>query len=322
MEFLSELLGTVAYLCVPAFIFFWWKKRKARLAAGENYQNDPTYQWNSKIKRKIGIAFFVTFILGAVLAPGSNEKLFKSLEGEEKIFYDTKFNAYIAEGKNEDEAKDLALEDVRNKRDEERKAKEAEEKKLAEEKAAQEKLAAEEKAAQEKLAKEEKANQEKLAAEEKANQEKLAKEQKKAQEEQEKIAKAKEQLAKWEQSGKLKYQHLPDGSVNVILTDQADYKLHGASEGDKLQLLTHDEHERNALRLASQSMVLVQEVKAAGIKVNNFEVHLKGDLIDSEGYKSVGDVMICEISGNRGWEHNDYYGFYNSTSRFWMVDGL
>ncbi len=311
MEILSTLVELVEFLSIPAFIYFWWKKRKARLAAGENYQNDPDYQLNSKIKRKIGIAFVVTFIILAVMAPSGDERLLNTLEGEDKTFYDTKFNTYIAEGKTEDDAKKLAIGDVRNKREEEKKAKEAEEKKLAEEKAAQEKLAAEQKA-----------EQEKLAAEQKAEQEKLAAEQKKVQEEQEKIAKAREKIAGWEQSGKLKYQYLSNGSVNVILTERADYKLHGASEGDKLELLTHDEHERNALTLASQSMMLVQAVKEAEIQANNFEIHLRGDTIDGEGYKSVGDVMICEISGNKNWKRNDYYEFYNSTSRFWMIDGL
>lgn len=227
-----------------------------------------------------------------------------NLSGEEKNFYDTKFQEYLNAGNDENSSREKSLADV-------------DEMIRQKQKAEQERIAAEEK----KLA-EEKAAQEKLAAEQKAEQAKLAAEQKKAQEEQEKIAKAKEKIAGWEQSGKLKYQRLPDGSANVILTEQADYKLHGAKETDKLELLFHDEHERNALKLASQSMILVQEVKEAGVQANNFEIHLRGNTIDSEGYKSVGDVMICEISGNKNWEKNDYYEFYNSTSRFWMIDGL
>ena len=48
---------------MPAFIVFWWKKRKARLAAGENYADDENYKKFSKIKRATGIAYFVLPLL-------------------------------------------------------------------------------------------------------------------------------------------------------------------------------------------------------------------------------------------------------------------
>lgn len=59
---------------VIAFIIFWWKKRKARLAAGENYAEDENYQSKSKIKRIIGIVSIASFCLALLFSPNAEEK--------------------------------------------------------------------------------------------------------------------------------------------------------------------------------------------------------------------------------------------------------
>ncbi len=57
-----------------AFIVFWWKKRKARLAAGEDYQNDADYQAKSKTKRIIGAVCALSFVLAMVTSPDSSSE--------------------------------------------------------------------------------------------------------------------------------------------------------------------------------------------------------------------------------------------------------
>lgn len=59
---------------VPAFIFYWWKKRKARLAAGEDYQNDANYQSASKIKRIVGIMSVAALVLFLGNLPSASDK--------------------------------------------------------------------------------------------------------------------------------------------------------------------------------------------------------------------------------------------------------
>lgn len=54
----------------------------------------------------------------------------------------------------------------------------------------------------------------------------------------------------------------------------------------------------------------------------DFEIHLRGNAVDSEGYKSVKDIVICEIPGNKNFKRNYPYSFYNSVSRYWMMNGL
>ena len=136
------------------------------------------------------------------------------------------------------------------------------------------------------------------------------------------MAKAKERLAHWAEIGKIQYQYLENGAVNVILTETADFKFHGTSETDKIDIMLRDEHEKNILTTASQCMDMVQDVKDAGVQADNFEIHLRGNAVDSEGYKSVKDIVICEIPGNKNFKRNDPYSFYNSVSRYWMMNGL
>lgn len=182
---MSELFGAVFFISIPAFIIFWWKKRKARLAAGEDYQSDADYQSKSKIKRIIGIVSVVSLVISIVTSPSAEERAAQKeaelkanrnifvmdLEGDYKKLYDTKFSEYTSAGNSEDKAQELAVEDVKTKQAEDKKlaeekaaadkaAKEAEEKRLAEEKAAQEKAEREAKAAEAARAKAEKAQQE------------------------------------------------------------------------------------------------------------------------------------------------------------------
>lgn len=55
----------VLTFCVTLFlfVFYWWKKRKARLAAGEDYKNDEQYKKISGQKSLIGMICILSFIL-------------------------------------------------------------------------------------------------------------------------------------------------------------------------------------------------------------------------------------------------------------------
>lgn len=142
---------------------------------------------------------------------------------------------------------------------------------------------------------------------------------KKAKEQEETLARIKERMANWEETGKLKYQYLANGSVNVILTETADFNLHSVSDTDKIEYMLRDEEEKRIIATASQCMDMVQDVKDAGIQADNFEIHLRGTAIDSSGYKSIEDIVICEIPGNKNFKKNDPISFYNSASRFWIM---
>ena len=160
------MLAALCFLgfCVTLimFVVYWWKKRKARLAAGENYQDDEHYQYVSSRKRLIGWICFLLF-MGTIVSPKISESL---MTPEEKIAYQEEKAQRESESKRRAEEK-AAQEEAEAKRlAEEKAAQEAEAKRLAEEKAAQEseaKRLAEEKAQQEAEAKrlaEEKAQQE------------------------------------------------------------------------------------------------------------------------------------------------------------------
>gem|GEM_PF-3201919 len=210
--FLMKELAGFWILClwigsVIAFVVYWWKKRQARLSAGENYFEDVTYKAISKQKRFIGLAsvglfiFFVAVVGNPTLLATPEEVA--QWEAEREVYRQKKAEEekLAAEKKAEEEklaAEKKAEEEklaAEKKAEEEKLAaeKKAEEEKLAAQKAEEEKLAAEKKAEEEKLAAEKKAEEEKLAAEKKAEEEKLAAE-KKAREEQEKA----QQLAKLE----------------------------------------------------------------------------------------------------------------------------
>lgn len=147
---MSVFFGLVWFVTLIAFVAFWWKKRNARMNAGEGYQGDADYLAKSKIKRILGAVSAVSFVLMLVTSPSSGS--------DTKTSTDTKTVAVKTDETPEQKA--------------EREKKEAEEKKAAEEKAAAEKKAKEEREAAEKKAKEEKAAAEKRAKEEKARNEK------------------------------------------------------------------------------------------------------------------------------------------------------
>lgn len=60
------LLGVATLI---AFIVFWWKKRTARKNAGESYKDDATYKKFSLIKRGLGVACVLSFVLMVVTVP-------------------------------------------------------------------------------------------------------------------------------------------------------------------------------------------------------------------------------------------------------------
>lgn len=133
-----------------AFIVFWWKKRKARLAAGDDYQNDADYLSKSKIKRIIGAVSALSFVLAMVTGSGSSSQTTDPAAKESAVAQKTETPEEKAEREN----------------------KAAQAKADKEAKAAQEKADKEAKAAQEKADKEAKAAQEKAAQEAKAAQKK------------------------------------------------------------------------------------------------------------------------------------------------------
>lgn len=63
------LASLVFLTTLIAFVVFWWKKRKARIAAGADYMDDQNYQKVSKIKRLIGVVCVVSFVIGLATQP-------------------------------------------------------------------------------------------------------------------------------------------------------------------------------------------------------------------------------------------------------------
>ena len=63
------LASFVFLITLIAFVVFWWKKRKARIAAGADYINDHNYQKISKIKRIIGVVCVVSLVIGLATQP-------------------------------------------------------------------------------------------------------------------------------------------------------------------------------------------------------------------------------------------------------------
>jgi len=199
----------------------------------------------------------------------AREETIAKLDGEYKELYDTKFNEYVKDGDSEDKAKNKALKDVETKERKDKQAAEEIAKKEAEQKAEEEKKAAEQKT---------------------------------------KADEAKEKLAALEKSGKIQYIDLGGGTYDVIITERATFKkyLGGSDNLNKAaNYALQDEHERNIVSTANQCMQLVQTVKDAGINVNRFTVNLTGDVEDMEGYRSVDNVVICEIGGNKSFKRDD-----------------
>ena len=139
---LATLCFLAFFVTIIMFVVYWWKKRKVRIAAGENYQNDERYQSVSKQKTLIGWISFLLF-MGMIVAPKISESLmtYKAQQEQERIESQSR-----AEEKAKTEAEEQKL------RAEKKAQEEAEQKRLAEEKSqreAEEKRLAEEKKAQE-----------------------------------------------------------------------------------------------------------------------------------------------------------------------------
>lgn len=135
---MSGFFFLVNFVTLIAFIVFWWKKRKARIAAGENYKEDSQYRHISKIKRIIGVVCVLSLVLGCLTgnpeetaqrqaqkqaeqqAKDQADKAAKeqeiiekvaALTGEDKAMYDAKFNEYKAT-LSDSEARAKAFKDV------------------------------------------------------------------------------------------------------------------------------------------------------------------------------------------------------------------
>ncbi len=67
------LLGMVWLITLIWFIVLYKKKKNARLAAGENYQNDETYQAISKKKRIVGIVCIASLVINFATGPSNND---------------------------------------------------------------------------------------------------------------------------------------------------------------------------------------------------------------------------------------------------------
>lgn len=56
------------FISLPIVLFYWWKKRKAKISAGENYLKDANYQKYARRKNYSDIAcaglFFITTLIG------------------------------------------------------------------------------------------------------------------------------------------------------------------------------------------------------------------------------------------------------------------
>lgn len=155
-------------LCITAvaFVVYWWKKRSARLKAGENYQDDENYKKISLQKRVIGAVFVASLIWIPITIPMATTIRTMPAKTQEE------HAAYLAQKAAQAEQEKAEAEKAEQDRI-------AAEQKAAAEKAEQDKIAAEQKAAAEKAEQERIAAEQKAAAE-KAEQERIAAEQKAA----------------------------------------------------------------------------------------------------------------------------------------------
>ena len=67
MDFLKGIFSLIWLGTFVAFVVYWWKKRKARKNAGENYADDENYKKISKIKKIIGAVCIASFIIGTAI---------------------------------------------------------------------------------------------------------------------------------------------------------------------------------------------------------------------------------------------------------------
>lgn len=138
MRVIFLVLATLCFLAffvtIIMFVVYWWKKRKARIAAGENYQNDESYQSVSKQKTLIGWISFLLF-MGMIVAPKISESL---MTPEEKATYKAQQEQERIESQSRAEEKAKKEAEEQKLRAEKKAQEEAEQKRLAEEKAQKE----------------------------------------------------------------------------------------------------------------------------------------------------------------------------------------
>ena len=73
MQVLKELVSLFFMISFFGFCYLWWKKRCARLGAGEDYRSDAQYLHFSKRKRLVGAVCIVSLLLASAL-PGENRE--------------------------------------------------------------------------------------------------------------------------------------------------------------------------------------------------------------------------------------------------------
>lgn len=73
MQVLKELVSLFFVISFFGFCYLWWKKRRARLGAGEDYRSDTQYLHFSKRKRIVGAVCIVSLLLVSAL-PGENRE--------------------------------------------------------------------------------------------------------------------------------------------------------------------------------------------------------------------------------------------------------
>ena len=137
-----------------------------------------------------------------------------------------------------------------------------------------------------------------------------------AKEQAENLAKAKEDLAKFENEHNVSYQDLGDGTSNVSITFK-----HGSISTfgieDKNEYYDPDDKER--MYLARECTKIVQMFNDAGVNVNHFTFTMTGNVINSNGDKWEDTIAVCEFD-NQKFPRNDFRSFYNKCSRFWVME--
>ena len=73
MQVLKELFSLFFVISFFGFCYLWWKKRRARLGAGDDYRSDAQYLHFSKRKRLVGAVCIVSLLLVSAL-PGENRE--------------------------------------------------------------------------------------------------------------------------------------------------------------------------------------------------------------------------------------------------------
>lgn len=137
-----------------------------------------------------------------------------------------------------------------------------------------------------------------------------------AKEQADNLAKAKEDLTKFENEHNVSYQDFGDGTFNIAITFK-----HGSISTfgieDKNEYYDPDDKER--MYMARECTKIVQMFNDAGVNVNHFTITMTGNVINSNGDKWEDTIGICEFD-NQKFPRNDFRSFYNKCSRFWVME--